>query len=329
MDVDTNLDTEPRLKETKFPPSHAALGPGSLSGSVRSRIEEPDVTKLKSRIPLTKLSTNPIGRGSINNNGAMGSLTSPQISQYIPEPQIRRRLILDTPFSIRSTISYGLIVYAKDSGRWVITQRKHSVEFLLFMRGLYRLTHLPFLLSCITVHESAIIQRCLKEGPKTFRSVYLDELSLCSEGLDYALIRMAESRNVVLSLLPKLDLTNNDLSWTWPKGRLAYTYGNSISDRETPFDCAKREFVEEVEIILPDPLFISDTHISETIRTITGRNIESRYWIYIIPNEIPLTPPDSHPEVATRIWADTNKCRELMHNSNLFNSVIEMVASID
>src|SRR3989338_8109993 len=32
----------------------------------------------------------------------------------------RYRLILNTPFSSRSTISYGLIVYAKDTQRWVI-----------------------------------------------------------------------------------------------------------------------------------------------------------------------------------------------------------------
>lgn len=237
----------------------------------------------------------------------------------------RRRLILDTPFMIRSTVSYGLIVYAKDTGRWAITQRKHSAEFLLFMRGLYRVTHLPFLLSCITKNEGDIIEKCLRQGPDVFKTVYLNDLELAPEGLSYALIRMAESRNVAVNLLSKLDLVKNTLSWTWPKGRLAYS---TSSERETPFDCAKREFAEEVEIILPAPLFISDTHVSETIRTITGRNIESRYWIYVVPNEIPILPPQSHPEVADRMWVNTDKCRELMNRDDLFTRVIEMVTSI-
>jgi ADP-ribose pyrophosphatase YjhB (NUDIX family) len=241
----------------------------------------------------------------------------------------RRRLVLDTPFSTRSTISYGLIVYAKDTKRWAIIQRKHSVEFLLFIRGLYRLTYLPLLLSCITKTESDIIEKCLKEGPNFFKSIYLKDLELCPDGLEYALIRMAESRNVVLTLLSKLDLSKNNLKWTWPKGRLHIS-----SDRETPFDCAKREFTEEVEIILPPPLFISDTYVSENVKTITGRNIESRYWIYIISNEIPMKPPQSHPEVADRNWVDTETCQSLLSNVNnrqndLFKQIITMISSID
>lgn len=244
----------------------------------------------------------------------------------------RRRLVLDTPFSTRSTISYGLIVYARDTKRWAIIQRKHSVEFLLFIRGLYRLTYLPFLLSCITKEEAFIIEKCLKGGPKIFQSVYLTDLELSPEGLEYALIRMAESRDVVLNLLLKLDISNNSLRWTWPKGRLQIS-----SDRETPFECAKREFTEEVEIILPPPLYISDTYVSETVKTITGRNIESRYWIYIIPNEIPMNPPKSHPEVSDRMWIDTDTCQDLIRHHgklnitscDLFKQVVDMVSYID
>ena len=239
------------------------------------------------------------------------------------------RLILDTPFSTRSTISYGLIVYAKDTSRWAIIQRKHSVEFLLFIRGLYRLTHLPLLLSCITDSEAQIIKTCLKGGPNIFKIVYLKDLELCSDGLEYAMIRMAESRNIVMNLLSKLDLSKNKLSWTWPKGRL-----HIASDKETPFNCAKREFTEEVEIELPPPLFISDTYIGENIRTITGRNIESRYWIYIIPNEISMTLPKSHPEVADRVWVDTETCRTMIsnaciHRDDLFKQIVDIVSTID
>lgn len=251
---------------------------------------------------------------------------SPQ--KHFESLSTRRRLILDTPFSVRSTVSYGLIVYARDTERWAIIQRKHSVEFLLFMRGFYRLTHLPLLLSCITVPEAEIIKKCLNEGPTVFKNIYLHDLGLCEDSLQYALVRMAESRKVVLNLLPKLDLTKNELSWTWPKGRLTYTQPGSIAERETPFDCAKREFTEEVEIELPAPLFISDTYVSEIVHTITGRNIESRYWIYIIPNEIPLTPPLDHPEVASRIWADTNQCRALVHHDDLFARITDMIAGL-
>lgn len=241
---------------------------------------------------------------------------------YIPR---KRRLVLDTPFSMRSTISYGLIVYAKDTGRWAIIQRKHSVEFLLFMRGLYRLTHLPLLLSCITIEEADVIKRCIFGGPTIFEHVFITELELDVSGLKYALVRLAESHNVVTNLLLKLDLSENKLKWTWPKGRLHVS-----SNRETPFACAKREFTEEVELHLPSPLYISDTYVSESVRTITGRNIESRYWIYVIPHEISMTEPHSHPEVSARQWVSTDSCSELIQHDTLFHQVSNMISrSID
>ncbi|CAH6420756.1 Hypothetical protein HVR_LOCUS1281 [uncultured virus] len=283
----------------------------SLSGSVRQ-------SRLRGAEPIIK-SKPKYNNQLMNMNACVNS---------------KRRLVLDTPFSTRSTISYGLIVFARDTQRWAIIQRKHSVEFLLFIRGLYRLTHLPLLLSCITSGEADIINRCLKGGPSVFNEIFTKELELDPSGLKYALVRMAECRHVVINLLSKLNLSRNQLKWTWPKGRLHIS-----SNRETPFACACREFTEEVEVQLPAPLFISDTYVSESIRTITGRNIESRYWIYIIPNEIPMIPPKSHPEVSNRQWVDTETCGKMLTGSyspgsphlnthgTLFKQIVNMIMS--
>lgn len=237
------------------------------------------------------------------------------------------RLILDTPFTSKNIVSYGLIVYAKDTKRWAIVQRKHSVEFLLFIRGLYRLTHLPFLLKCITVEEAKIIHKCLNEDPSTFTKIFLYDLKIEEAGLNYALIRMAECRHIVLKLLSHLDLSKNTLKWTWPKGRLLYNYG-LVTERETPFACAKREFEEEVEINLPNPLFISNTYVGETIHTITGKNIESKYWIYIVTNEIPMTEVNNHPEVSNRLWVSTETCLSLMNETELFAHILEIMKNV-
>lgn len=244
------------------------------------------------------------------------NLCDTKSSVFIP------RLIIDTPFSNRTTISNGLIVYANDTKRFALIQRKHSAEFLLFVRGLYRISHLPILLSNITLQEANIINQCLINGPEQFTQVFT-EINMDVDGLEYGLIRMAESRNVVTKLLKKLDLSYNQLSWSWPKGRL-----NISSTKETPFECAKREFIEEVEINLPSPLYVSDTYINENIRTITGRNIESRYWIYVIPNEIPMSPPVSHPEVSNRNWFDLPTCRKLVNNNILFDKLSLCLSTI-
>jgi ADP-ribose pyrophosphatase YjhB (NUDIX family) len=232
-----------------------------------------------------------------------------------------RRLVISTPFHAKSTISYGLIVFANDTKRWAVIQRKHSAEFLVVVRGLYRLTHLPLLLACITVEESQLIRECLRIGPDRFWALFLNELGLEQAELQYALVRFSESRAIISSLITKLDVSKNVLKWTWPKGRL-----HVGSRRESPLECAQREFTEEVEIQLPHPTFISDTYIGETVHTITGRNIESRYWVYVIDHEIPIKPPASHPEVSNRRWVDSTTCARLIGHDQMFKRVTEILA---
>lgn len=231
-----------------------------------------------------------------------------------------RRLVVSTPFHSKSTISYGLIVFAHDTRRWAVIQRKHSAEFLVFMRGLYRLTHLPLLLACITSTEAHLIRECLRIGPERYRALFLNELGLDRDELQYALIRFAESRSIINSLVATLDFSKNTLKWSWPKGRL-----HVGSHRESPLECAQREFTEEVEITLPHPISISDTYIGENVNTTTGRNIESRYWIYVIEHEIPIQPNPSHPEVSNRMWVDSATCATLIGHDQLFRRVLDMV----
>lgn len=248
---------------------------------------------------------------------------SPEIYKQLFDCMNKRRLILETPFGGKNTISYGLIVYAKDTRRWLITRRKHSVEFLLYIKGLYRTTHLPFLISCITKNEADIIKR-MHNDDNYYYSFCNRELELAADSLQYSKTRFDESKDLVLELISTLDLTSNTLKWTWPKGRLWYS--NNI--KETPFECAKREFAEEVEINLSNPLYLSDNYVSESIKTFTGRTIEARYWIYVVPNEIPLTEPKDHPEVSKRRWATFDECSNLLQHADLFYHVADAVSSI-
>ena len=235
----------------------------------------------------------------------------------------KKRLILETPFNVKSIISYGLIVYAKDTRRWVVTQRKHTVELLLIIRGLYRITCLPFLLACITSDEAIFLEKLLTEGLVNYKDIYINSLQLPEDELNYSLIRITESRKLILYMMKKMDLSKNTLSWSWPKGRPLFS-----SVRETPFDCGKREFVEEVGIELPIPLFVSDTYITQNIKTLSGRNVQSRYWIYIIPTEIIIPPAISHPEVSNRLWVNTKICKKLIKYDLLFDRVKDHIASV-
>lgn len=231
-----------------------------------------------------------------------------------------RRVVLEIPFNNKVITSYGLIVYAKNTQRFAIVQRKHSVEFLLFMRGFYRLSYLPMLLSCITENEASIIKECLNRDFLFFSKIYLEELNLNKDGLFYAYFRIKELESIIFNLLLKLDLSNNQLSWNWPKGRI-----NSTDNKESCFDCAKREFIEETEINLPPPLYVSSNYINKITKTFTDRGIESRYWIYIIPNEIEMSQPKHNVEVSNRLWADIKTCKTLVNQNDILDKAIEII----
>lgn len=231
------------------------------------------------------------------------------------------RIIVSAPFNIRTIISYGLMVFAKDTKRWVIVRDKHTIEYVLLMKGYYRSTFTKLLLSKITIEESIIIRKCLTNTIDVFVDIYLNNLKLEKNGLLYAIVRMAESRNNILEILDNINISNNTLSWTWPKGRIQNYYF-----KETDFECALREFKEEVEIDLPPSILNSDNYIEEHITTLTGRKLESRFWIYVIPKELELHKPVDHSEVCDRIWVDTETCIKLIpkaiNHINLFKKVI-------
>lgn len=244
----------------------------------------------------------------------MNLIDTPNIDQNIS------RLILDTPFIDRNIISYGLVVYALDTKKWVIIQRKHSAEFLLLIRGLYRKSHIPFLLIHITPDEANILTNCIN-NVDFFTSFYINELNLPDTGLDYAITRIKESYSIFQHLLLKFNVSENTLNWTWPKGRLS----NTTSYKEKPLECAIREFIEEVEIQLPNALYISDDYVTEIIKTLSGRHIESRYWLYIIPNEINLYPPINHPEVSNRIWINISDTLDKLYNNDTIFKILQLI----
>lgn len=233
------------------------------------------------------------------------------------------RLIINSNFNIKPIISYGLIVYAKNTDRWVLVQRKHSVEFILYMKGWYELSYLSILLNNITLDEKYIIYNCLSKDPEYFINVYLNELYLPADDLSYALIRVYETYDIVINLINHINTCNNELSWNWPKGRI-----NNIPKKENSFDCAKREFEEEVEINLPPYTYLSDNYLTENINTVCRRNIESRYWIYVIDNEITIPEIKNNHEVSNRKWATTDECFTLIKHKKFFEQVVDIVTKI-
>ena len=239
-----------------------------------------------------------------------GSLTKPK----------EQRIIVYTPFMNNKIISYGLIVYAEETNRCVILQRKHSIEFLLILSGNYRPSILILLLPSITFEEMNIIEKLLNNDKKYFEDIFINTICLEQVDLDYAYLRFMDSKDIINKYIK--DTINNktysNLRWTWPKGRV------NVDDKETYLQCAIREFKEEVEIDLPKAKYISPNyHVVESVRTMTGKIIETRCWLYVITHEIIFPPLTNHKEVNDRKWVPLDVAISLFNQPNIYKLIAQ------
>lgn len=214
------------------------------------------------------------------------------------------RVILESPFNKKKIISHGLIVVARSTGRTIAVQRKHSVEFLNIINGYFREGLLPFLLSKITQKEANHLRLLLIACKSYFRKFY-NSLNLYPSNLsiEYAWETWIRGKERLSYLLKNMNFMNNELLWIWPKGRLF---------NESYYECAEREFKEEVEINLPPYIHKSEKWFPISFTTMDQKEIESRYWIYLINDEIDLPVARNHPEVESRKWMSLSECKVKM-----------------
>lgn len=228
------------------------------------------------------------------------------------------RLITDTSFENSKIISYGLIVYALDTGQTIIVQRLHSIGFLLILTGQYRPSIICLLVKDMTLDEVIILESII-DNENLFEEIFI-KVGYLQKDLDYAYMRFMESKHIIKNCLRKYNIPRL-LEWTFPKGRLNVEYN------EDPFICACREFTEEVEYELPEAVFVSDDYIVvENIKTLDCKIIETRCWLYVVKNEFELTPLSNHSEVKDRKWVSLHQALKLMDKKSLIGPIESIIS---
>lgn len=211
------------------------------------------------------------------------------------------RLITTSPFRTKTIISYGLMVQAEDTQRWLIVQRKHTIEFILLLQGNYRYSHLPSLIVHLTSSEQEQLRTILDLEYDDYCH-YCQNLGIESKSHEYGYQNLEQNR-LTLQLLLVNVTKSGQLTWSWPKGRCEW--------REKPFSCACREFEEEIEKELPPALKIESPMYIFRQNTLLGREIEGRFWLYRIEKEFSLSPPTNN-EVSSIKWVNTSELKEYL-----------------
>ena len=222
-----------------------------------------------------------------------------------------------------------------DTNRWLLVNRQQSPEFIITIRGSYRISDISRLVNGYSVSEVQQIRELIKEHAngndkltEAYRKIFKATVDGSSKDFIYALTRFRETASIfeknMLTIVGK-----QGTEWLWPKGRLHTT-------SEIPYRCAIREFSEEtgiplrlgttggLRIVTPDggfpPYCVSPVPIVESFRGTNGRIYETRCWLIVFPKEIAVPPVlnESRPtEIGARKWVTEEEARTLLQPNKL------------
>jgi predicted NUDIX family NTP pyrophosphohydrolase len=225
------------------------------------------------------------------------------------------RIVLD--YTKKIITSHGLIVYSMNTKKWLLVCRKHTSEFINLMRGCYRNSYIYLLLQKITEKEKKWLIKCCKNNIFYFSKIYIREVISNEKNIKSSYKRLQNNKDLILDFFENFVYQKqNFLLWYWPKGK--------IEKNENPFQCAVREFQEEVGVELPEPVYVYKEIIKENFYTIDGITIESRLWICFIEKEFEIPKFDFHIEISDRKWFSEEECFNILQGKIKFNKICEL-----
>lgn len=219
--------------------------------------------------------------------------------------------------SVKPIASYGLILCAKNTGRFLIAQRRDTIEYTEFIRGRVSKYLYPVYFSRMTAIERWRLvsytfnqlwdDLWVNHNNKFYREAYPNarsKFALVKPNLEMLL------RNFPIQQ-PHTTTTNSGPSWGFPKGKLNYA-------SEKPEHAAIREFIEETRIQLDYKNLIDAPSLTETFTGTNGKVYSTTYFIALVDEETPIqytTPNCMRPntvseEIADMRWVSIETARE-------------------
>lgn len=232
------------------------------------------------------------------------------------------KIVIEVPYDKKQAItSYGIIMYCKETKKFLLCQRKHSIEFIFLIKGNYRDVYIPLMMKNITKREYIFLMGLFDLNITEYIDIVKKEFDGEIFDFDYCYMRLHKSKNLICKIGEKLEylISQNELEWTWPKGRLNYC-GQC---RESYLQCAIREFEEEIEIEFPkNPTFISKNAISEYTTTIFMKTLCCYFWLVIIENEIEIPFVENNSEVNDRKWMNLDETYQKLQKTTALDYYI-------
>lgn len=195
-----------------------------------------------------------------------------------------QRRVIYSPFIEGIYYSFGVIMMARNTNRYLVVRQKYSYGFSQLLAGHYRRGQLP-----------DIVKGCLPE----------ELTSICPEQFfnTEALERYRSNIDLI-----KPEQAVGKAVWSFPKGRRQ-------RPTEPELEVAQREFREETGIEYPHDATMVDIAV-ERINDFNKQYI-IKYWLVTVPEELTLPSKIDCPEVAERLWMSYHDLTHLLSPGRL------------
>lgn len=185
----------------------------------------------------------------------------------------------------RKFYSYGLIIFCKKTQNYAKVKERHSVPFILLLRGSFTEVLLPYYVSSITLEEKNMILN------SNFETLFRTNIGKNPSEIQKRVFKKYQKK--IKELLHKYDHSNNTTEYSWPKGK--------PKKGETFLQCSVREAEEELNCKLPAKYNISKETVAIIENGYDDLEICKKYWIVVVDEEFSLG-TNYDIEISERKW---------------------------
>jgi len=181
----------------------------------------------------------------------------------------------------KPTPSYGIILFYILDGvyRFLIAQRRDTIEYIDYLRGRYTDSQLELYFSLMTQSEKDRLANWSFE--ELWDDLWIDKNNNFWKNIyPKAMSKYNHKKNVMLQLLQENEKSTIEPSWGFPKGKKEIN--------ETDIECAMREFSEETGMTINYTNLLTEPPFKETYRGTNGRIYTTVYYLAYCDSEIPI-----------------------------------------
>lgn len=206
-------------------------------------------------------------------------------------------VILDCPYIHAKKRSYGIILRAKSTNRYLMTTRKDSNAYVCLSRGTYHTSRIVNYLSYLQEDQLRMLLEVSRDI-NLFKSFCKDvEGSVNAATIDYSFKKIVRIRWVIEKLANSTTSSTPyepSENYVWPKGKSNFG--------ENPFQTALREMKEETGVSLDRIGFeMMKDAVTCEMYTLCNTKYVNTYYCCCIDKEVKAYPCDLD-EVAACAW---------------------------